>query len=241
MPRSTAQSAIRATILPQNVDLNRGYAANYVVRARNQSAVNHGKKRVMITYVYLLILRDLKLRGALPDGPAVSIPMTLQAKGGVTRDNQCAHQVLGELSVGGRNIYTLLGLTQLERRAISYCTSAVSDIHKSYNFVDNFLEHAGRPGYVNLANHILREGHAGRALPNLTIFNGVIAIFKNACTQAKPEVRRTAKPEYRPLIPNMLNILDDHLTKIDLMSARSAQTAAHDTNHYMTQINDNAF
>ncbi|MET3134547.1 hypothetical protein AAKU55_004847 [Oxalobacteraceae bacterium GrIS 1.11] len=156
----------------QAVALNPGYAGNYVVRTRNQSEDQHGQKRITITYIYLRILRDLKLRGAVPDGPAASIPMTLQAKGGVTRDNKRAHQVLGELSVGGRNIYTLLGLTQLERRAVAYCTSAVSDIHKSCNFVDNFIEQTGRPGYVNLANHILREAHAGRGLSNQTIWKG---------------------------------------------------------------------
>ena len=240
MPRSSGQSAVRNMVPPAARSLNANYAGNYIVRANNQSESTHGRKRVLITYIYLCVLRDLSIRGALPIGRAQTVSMTLQAKGGHGQ-NQGAHQVLGELTVGGRHVYSLLGLEQLERRAVIYCTSAVSVIDKTYNQVDGYIEKAGRAGYVNLANRILTEAQAGRALPNGIIWSGVIAIFKNALVRARSEIKTSIRPTELPLKNRMIHIIDDQIVKIDSFWARQARFISLTADNLMRRISEGAF
>lgn len=220
MPRRiTGQSAVRNMVPKHARALNVNYENNYIVKAKHQSESKHFGKRILVTYLYLLILRELSLRGALPDGSALSVPMTLQANKG-HGENQCAHQLLGELTVGGRHIYTLLGLTKLERRSIIYCTSAVSDIHKSYNFVDGYIEKNGRDYYTHLANRIIMEGRAGRALNQTLIWSEVIEIFSKALTHAKPQIYATTKPNETQHKDRMIKIIEDHIDKIIKIKAK---------------------
>ena len=240
MGRMTGQNAVQNLVPPVARALNTGYGESYIVKAKNQSESTHGRKRVLITYIYLCVLRDLSIRGALPIGRAQTVAMTLQAKGGHGQ-NQGAHQILGELTVGGRHIYSLLGLEQLERRAVIYCTSAVSVIDKSYNLVDGYIEKAGRDGYVNLANRILSEAQAGRALSNRLIWSGVIVIFKDAFTRARSEIKTSNRPTELPLKDSMIQTIDDHIIKIDSFSARQAQFVALNVDTHMRRISEGAF
>jgi hypothetical protein len=240
MQRPSGQSAIGNMVPPAARSLNANYANNYIVRAKNQSESAHGGKRVLITYIYLCVLRDLSIRGALPIGRAQHVGMTLQAKGGHGQ-NQGAHQILGELTVGGRHIYLLLGLNQLERRTVIYCTSAVSVLDKTYNHVDNYIEKAGRDGYINLANRILIEAQAGRSLSNRVIWSGVIAIFKNALTRARSEIKASNRSAELPLKERMIRIVDDHIIKIDSFGARQAQFIALSADTHMRRISEGAF
>lgn len=219
MVRHTPERSVTTHILLQDVKANkdRGYLKNYLVKARHSSEGQHGKKRVLVTYAYLLVLRDLMIRGALPRGMVAQVPMTVQAPSKPGPDIQAAHQILGELTVGGRHIYSLLGLTQPERRAVVYLTSAVSAIDKKYNFVDNFLERAGRPYYVSLAQSIVD----GRLLDQNLIFRNLVSIFRNAALSAKGTIPGDPNADYATCSDAMLKIVDDHITVFDKLFSNS--------------------
>jgi hypothetical protein len=232
MPRATPERSVTLHMLPQDVAANtaKGYFRNYLVKARHGNEGQHGRKRVFVTYAYLLVLRDLMIRGALPQGAVTQVPMTVQAPSRAGPDIQAAHQILGELTVGGRHIYSLLGLTQPERRAIVYLTSAVSAIDKKFNFVDNFLERAGRPNYVALAQSIVD----GRLLDQGLIFRNTVGVFRAAAQVARAQIPGDPSPGYAGCKDAMLDIVDDHIAVFDGLFASSARF----TNTTVQQIMD---
>jgi hypothetical protein len=207
MTRPSPQSFMRA--LEKTISV--GPSQKYIVKATNQSADDHILKRFAITYVYLVVLRDLRLANVLPQGRAESCKAQLQAKKASRLTHQAAHQLLAELTIGNQPVYSLASLSMSERQTLCYCNSAVSDIHKTYNFVDNFLERGAKPGYVSLANRILTPANA---LANGALWDCLTAIFSNALARARIEIKATTEAKYADCKPDMLSIVDVHTQKI---------------------------
>ena len=220
MPRQTPQSAL--------------HDRRFIVRAPNQNDRNHGKKRIGLTYIYLLIIQRLVQDGRLPVGRFEAAPMSLQAKGSHGH-NQAAHQLLGELTIAGQHLYSLPGLTFDEQRALTYCTSAVSDIHKLYNFADNYLETWSRPAFVTLANDIL----FGRISDRETLWNRIIDIVSISCVNAKSDVdiRHRVVGERDPVKA----ILEQYRTDALALRGRAHSVAGAGVDHWIREIRTGAF
>lgn len=234
--RVTPQAAIRAHY-PNQQSIPGGTDTAFIVSAKNKNQSNHVGKRFMLTYIYLLMIKHLLAVGRLNVEPVKLAPMTLQAKGG-KGGNQGAHQVLGELTVGNDPLYHLPGLTKAELRAIVYCNSAVSDIPKAYNFVDNLLEKEGRESYKNLADAIVK---AATPMPNTDIWNTLMTIFLDACDQSKNKTENDLPGPQRGSFPEMQTILAAHVTQLLTLNARRDKLTRVGIDKWMSNIEAGGF
>lgn len=236
--RITPQSAIRAHYRGRPTDIpgGRGDAA-LIVKARNRNHDHHAEKRFIVTYIYLLMIKHLIATGKLAVGPVERVPMTLQAKGG-SNGNQGAHQVLGELTVGGRHLYQLEDLTLAELRTIAYCNSAVSDIPKAYNFVDNLLEAEGREKYKKLASAMVQ---ADPPMPNTQIWDDLMKIFADACSASRGVSEINIAAGQRDSFPIMQGILVAHTSRLLSLNARRDKLTRVGIDKFMLKIETGGF
>lgn len=109
----------------------------YHIKARNISVTSHARKRIIISYVYLLVLRELRTQSLIAADAQLKVtPATLQAKRS-SAPNQAAHQLLRELMVDNGALYRLDGISPEIKKTLVYCSSATSDINAEFNRADN--------------------------------------------------------------------------------------------------------
>jgi len=180
------------------------------------------------------VLQSLAQRALLPGGDCTVVPVTLQAKSSHGQ-NQAAHQVLGELAKGGAYLYTLAGLTQDEIKTIAYCTSAVSDIDREYNYADNYLEACVRGPYELLAQNII----AGDPVDRGAIWERLIRIFRDACVMA----RMRARSDHRDAAerPRIMAIIAHYGEEAAALLARRDQVAARDADYWINLVATGGF
>jgi len=182
----THPDGAKMNVDPYKINLREAYP-----RDSDGQAERHLKRRVLVTQIYLRLIQSLAKRGVF-DGETATIAttgMSMQVATASASDQQAAHQVMGELKVNGAPLYGYwgeTGITETERQALTFLTSATSNIHFSYNMVDGMIEKKGRTAFRTLAERLIRpKGH--ELTPN-AIFDDVIAIFRNACTAAAAEL-----------------------------------------------------
>jgi len=178
-PKSSMPSAGRQS--PYTVN------KSYAISAKNLVEKTHCKKRIGISFIYLMILQDLverfpvQVRGA---ECALTTMATLQTKSG-SGPTQAAHQVIGELQLGGVYLYNLLFLNPRERKALVYCTAAVSVIDRAYNIADFNLEQFARPAFLQLAVRV----QMGEPIMAGNLWGNIIQIVIDSCAPAIERVK----------------------------------------------------
>lgn len=129
----------------------------YKIIAKNASDTSHARKRIVISYIYLLLLQKLKADNFITAAAnLVKTSATLQAKTGKS-GNQAAHQLLRELKADGAALYTIQGITPELKKALVYCCAATSDIHASFNMADGKIETAMEKQFVDLAKAVISD------------------------------------------------------------------------------------
>ena len=127
------------------------------IKAPNKSSEEHPKKRIVLTYIALAIIRDQLIKGTLDpkttEGAFGSV--SVQSSQQSHPPNQGAHQTLGEIEINKVPAYSAAGLNLRVSQALRYCFAATSDIYYSYNKTDNYVERAARPRIETLLNEII--------------------------------------------------------------------------------------
>lgn len=143
-----------------------------------QSEEKHINKRLGISYVYLLLIRDYigpysrsTVRDSLELVKGAGLQMRT-ASGGM----QCAHQVLGELALDGIRLYLLPILDINVRRCLMYCSAAVTKARSEVNKLDNVIEKYGREKYKQLANIVLNTPE----MSNFRIYEKLYRLFEDS-------------------------------------------------------------
>lgn len=198
----------------------------YRIRAPNVSWQDHGKKRIVVSYIYLLILRQLRQQGIIRANALLeTVESTLQARRG-SQGNQGAHQLLRELRVGNTLIYHLPNIGPYVTATLVYCSAAVSDIPTAYNDADGLIEISIRPEFLRLAMACVSDAPPG----NGEIFRTLCDNFVTACQRAK----------LRSQDGNVDGILDGHIGDAKQLRSRADAYSRHDLNHWLDLINREA-
>lgn len=184
MPRTNPVNAMTRFIRANPFE-NVGFAQSYAIAANCNSTTLHFKRRVLITYIYVLLIKYLREMGKLPNGQVANAPMSLQMNRTLAGGHQDAHQVLGEITVGGQHLYEISGLYPEVRRAIVYCNSAVSDLPAEYNMADGYIEDTGRRNYVALVQQVV----SGTLTSNQAIYDRIVNIFADALILGRARLR----------------------------------------------------
>lgn len=173
---------IGQTLNKDDYDLDLDNAFQAVGGARRELEILHLQRRVILTFTYLRMLQELTARGVI-DGDKAQISVTgmsLQMRSGSDGKEE-AHQIMGELHSDGQPLYGYWGengITQTERRALGFLTAGTSGIPREFNKIDIMIERNGRMAYGDLAREVVKN--AGTMTPSM-IFDGVLAVFKEAC------------------------------------------------------------
>jgi hypothetical protein len=153
--------------------------ASIEIYAANKSADNHPKKRVVISYITLLIFVEMRRRGYIDRAARITLAgATLQSSQGVPKGYQGAHQNLGELFINDQPAYSLIQDGTLQQ-TLKYCFGVVSCIHKSYNWADDFVEARARRVFCHLAQDVVTWD-----IPPVDILGRVLTLFGGACRDA---------------------------------------------------------
>jgi hypothetical protein len=155
----------------------------FKVTAKNLNHENHAKKRVIVTFIYLMIF--LQIVGRLKKqnvhvGLCKRTGASLQSKSANKANNtQAAHQLLCEIKVDDMYLFECqkLQMTFLEKHAIVYCTSAVSIVDESYNTADGLIEKTSRKEIPVIAQAI----SDGKTFLSGELWDKVVHIFRLAC------------------------------------------------------------
>jgi hypothetical protein len=137
----------------------KGPRASVAIKAKNKSSGDHPKKRIVLTYISLAIIRDQLIKGTLDpkttQGAFGSVSVQSSQKSHPPK--QGAHQTLGEIEINKVPAYSVVGLELRVSQALLYCFAATSDIYYSYNKADNYVERAARPKIAILLNEIIAK------------------------------------------------------------------------------------
>jgi hypothetical protein len=126
---------------------------------RNQQVDNHATRRIGVSYIYLMILRELRIRNCIRVGAPLDIvrPTLQSCRGNQADHTEGAHQLLRELACDDVCIYLLPGLTPEEKAALVYCTSTVTVVPSVYNTVDGLIEVQIADDFLALARLVVSE------------------------------------------------------------------------------------
>jgi hypothetical protein len=187
--------------MPPKINRRNPFQINeaFKVTAKNLSHENHAKKRVVITFIYLMIflqiigrLKKQKVNVSLCEKTGAS----LQSKSRDQSNNtEAAHQLLCEIKVDGMYLYECekLEMTFLEKYAIVYCTAAVSIVDKSYNDADGLIEKTSKTEIPKIAQAISTRQ---KTYSTGELWEEVVAIFRRACdVELVKEIRNNTTRE----------------------------------------------
>lgn len=160
------------------------------VLAKCTDEKEHPKRRIVTSYISLIILHRLVSTDRVKDNAIIEAPgAQIQRQGSPAgRDNQLAHQIIREITIDGKFFYTLPNLEPDEKDALVYCHSVCSDIHKDYNTADGFVEKKARTPYLALAKEIVKNEFTmftNIAYPK--ILDKLFALFEKACQDSLTE------------------------------------------------------
>jgi len=215
---------------------NSQYQEKFRIYHHGHNDDDHGKNRVVVSYRYLLMLRKLMTEGKVkgqvaqhgntvqnkaPKGVEKAYKKAYKKKPGEKNVSvEEAHQLMTELTVDGRVLYSHFGLTVEEKRALIFLNSAVSVIHKKFNKVDNHLETHGRQWFVDFAKEIMNHGET---IDQSMIFATVAQIFLNAALAARYSIRESQAPDELEFKADMLAINEGHIKTFDELKSKSME------------------
>ena len=200
----------------------------------NKSAATHGKKRLVLSYIYLLLLKQVTEAGHIPANTQLKkVSASLQA-GGAGHGNEAAHQLLREvgfsapLGAGIEYPYDIVEMPQDMRAALIYCTSATSDIEKKYNTADSQLEVCIQFDFLALAQRCVSDARPA----DTAIWDRLVQIFNAACDAACIRAENRSRDVTNP-------ILNSYKADAISLNGNSGTITGKSVAHWITLIRDN--
>lgn len=204
----------------------------FAVRARSDNDRLHAFRRIGVSYIYLLLLKNI---GRCPTEGSQGASVQARSGDGVT---QGAHQLIWELTVDRANIHELGGLNDRQKAAAIYCASQVSVIAAVYNKADNYIEKTARPKFLKLAQDVVLGNLQDRA----EIWRDLIVLFADACSEgltwADSCIENGLKVDENEVIKN---ILVQHRVDVLSLLSRADRVAHRDVDFWLDKIVRGAF
>lgn len=161
------------------------YDQGFIISSLITNAQTHARKRMGLTYIYVLLLR--KANRLLGEFDAYLVHASLQArKGKAVNKTEGAHQLLREVSLGNKFAYALNQMPQGLKGCLVYCASQVSVIDASYNRADQLLEEPEPTlkEYIDLVRKYIRKDEDSASMRG-ELFDEICTLFTNSVGNAK--------------------------------------------------------
>jgi hypothetical protein len=181
-------------------------AANIrITEDMNTSGEEHASRRVRITYIMLRAIDYLASYKAFPSNAHVVCPgASTQMPNRKTEGYQDAHQVLREVTINGKYLYS--AGPPAHRQAMAYCLSVTSHLPEVWNEVDGLIESEITIPMILLAQNCVNGSLRKKALQD-SAFNSLL--WYELCTEyqkAAATARRNTEGEKQDILTTYISV-----------------------------------